>query len=210
MQERFQGKFRNGTNRRPAWDYTRPCAYFVTICTRDRVRWFGGVRNGIVCLSDVGSIVADEWTKTSVIRSNIGLDAWIVMPDHIHGIVVIRRRIVREPVAAAVIGNVSVGTPWHGAPTKTMANADGPAAATAIPRNAHHLRNWESGALGTIIQQFKRACTVRIHAAGHTEFSWQPRYFDRVIRNAMEADRIRAYIRQNPSRWTTHEQADTL
>ncbi|MDD5102894.1 MAG: hypothetical protein PHX93_00675 [Candidatus Peribacteraceae bacterium] len=60
MQERFQGKFRNGTNRRPKWDYTRPCAYCVTICTRDRIYWFGDVRNGIVCLSDVGAIAADE------------------------------------------------------------------------------------------------------------------------------------------------------
>jgi len=73
------------------YDYSSPGAYFVTICTQNRECLFGDIVNGKMVLNDIGKIVADEWIKTGDIRDEIELDAWVVMPNHFHGIVMIRR-----------------------------------------------------------------------------------------------------------------------
>ncbi|MFA6038682.1 MAG: hypothetical protein WCV62_01695 [Candidatus Peribacteraceae bacterium] len=92
----YEGRYRNDSARCAPWDYASSGAYFVTINTKDRIPWFGAVRNGFMGLSDVGSIVAEEWMKTPAIRPYVILDEWIVMPDHMHGIIVIRKRIHGE------------------------------------------------------------------------------------------------------------------
>ncbi len=79
--------------RLPGHDYASAGMYFVTMCTQGRERIFGDVVHGQVRLSDYGKIVAEEWQKTSVIRPNVTLDAWVVMPDHFHGIITIHRAI---------------------------------------------------------------------------------------------------------------------
>lgn len=194
----YLGKYRNGTNRRPRWNYASPSPYFVTICTLNRAPWFGTVRNGFMELSDVGSIIAKEWTRMGTLRPNIVLDEWIVMPDHLHGII----RICPRHASAQWD---DVRAPLNGAPMRmAMGIAQSHCADASAPsqsRNPHHLPNWNPGALGPIIQQFKRACTIRILATGHDDFAWQPRYHDHIIRNAAEAERIRAYIRRNPAQW---------
>jgi putative transposase len=86
---RFRDKYRIESARLPEWDYTRAGWYFVTICTKDRECFFGEVVNGEMRLSAIGGIVAEEWHKTEQIRPNIVLDQWVVMPNHLHGIVVI-------------------------------------------------------------------------------------------------------------------------
>lgn len=88
----FANRYRIRSARMPKWDYAYTGRYFVTICTRDRVPWFGEVREQTMHLSPLGVIVHDEWIKTGVIRSNITLDRYIVMPDHFHGIIMIDGR----------------------------------------------------------------------------------------------------------------------
>ena len=73
------------------YDYSSPGAYFVTICTQNRECLFGEIVARKMVLNDAGKIVADEWIKTGDIRDEIELDAWVVMPNHFHGIVMIRR-----------------------------------------------------------------------------------------------------------------------
>lgn len=74
------------------YDYTQAGAYFITICTYEREYLFGDIVEGYMQLNDLGSIVADEWVKTAEIRQEIGLDAWVIMPNHLHGVVVINGR----------------------------------------------------------------------------------------------------------------------
>jgi REP element-mobilizing transposase RayT len=78
------------------FDYTQPGAYFVTICTHRRQPIFGWVREGAVGLNAVGAIVAEEWLRSAEIRAEVDLDEYIVMPNHLHGIVVIEKPVGRE------------------------------------------------------------------------------------------------------------------
>ena len=78
--------------RLPDYDYAQPGAYFVTICALDRVCLFGEVREGAIHLNDAGRMVREVWEELPARFPHIGLDAFIVMPNHLHGIVVIRER----------------------------------------------------------------------------------------------------------------------
>lgn len=71
------------------YDYAQPGTYFITIVTQDRACLFGEVVDGKMCLNEVGHIVRDEWMKTAILRPRVLLDAFVVMPNHIHGIIVL-------------------------------------------------------------------------------------------------------------------------
>ena len=169
----FRNRYRIESARMRGHDYGNGW-YFITICTRERICHFGTIHNGFMCLSDIGSIIVNEWTKTPVIRPYVQLDKWIVMPNHIHGVIHITQN-GTQPVI--------VEPPRRGGSTATKPS-------------------WYPGCLGSIINQFKTACTKRIHAAGHSDFHWQPRFHDVIIRNAISLDRIRRYIMDNPATWT--------
>ncbi|TET35520.1 MAG: transposase [Anaerolineales bacterium] len=89
---KFKNKYRIESVRLRSWDYASPGWYFVTVCTKNKENIFGDVIAGEMYLSEVGRIVSEEWMKTAIIRSNILLDEWVVMPNHIHGILVITER----------------------------------------------------------------------------------------------------------------------
>lgn len=153
------------------YDYSQAGAYFVTICTHNRECLFGDIVHGEMRLNDAGRVVADEWLKTAEIRTEIELDAWVVMPNHFHGILVIAdcrgdRRVARtiRPVA----------------PT-------GPQ-----PRS-----------VGAVMAGFKSAVTKRINQLRQSPGAklWQRNYWEHIVRNEPELNRIREYIRNNPARW---------
>ncbi|MEM6337019.1 MAG: hypothetical protein AAF752_10655 [Bacteroidota bacterium] len=83
----YRNRFRIETARCAAWDYAANGGYFVTICTRPRQPWFGEVIRGQMQLSDAGEIALDCWRKIPKRVSGVAIDAFVVMPDHVHGIV---------------------------------------------------------------------------------------------------------------------------
>jgi putative transposase len=85
----FKDSYRIESSRLKGWDYSAAGCYFVTICTRDQECWLGNVVDGVMRLSPAGEIVAEEWQKTAAIRENVSLDEWVVMPNHVHGIIII-------------------------------------------------------------------------------------------------------------------------
>lgn len=85
----FQEKYRVESTRLPGHDYAQPGKYFITICTKNRIHWFGEIRNGIMGLNEIGCIVAHEIQQTSNIRTNVHIDRWIVMPNHVHMVICI-------------------------------------------------------------------------------------------------------------------------
>ncbi len=89
----YKNKYRIESAQCSKWDYTSNGYYFVTICTHNRQCFFGQVINGNMQLSQIGTIVAEEWQKTGQIRPNVQLDEWVVMPDHMHGILVINNSV---------------------------------------------------------------------------------------------------------------------
>ncbi|HEU0014941.1 MAG TPA: hypothetical protein VFQ45_14735 [Longimicrobium sp.] len=182
--ERFRGAFRVGSARLEGWDYRKPGAYFVTICTGGRRCTLGEVRDepdggATVVVSRAGAIVAEEWLRTEALRPYVRLDGWIVMPNHFHGILALT-----EPAARTA---APVETPRRGVSTMGMSK-----------RPPHRL---EAGSLGAIVGQFKSVSTKRIRATCNPAFAWQPRFHDHVIRNDRELDYIRRYIAENPAQW---------
>ena len=85
-------RHRRRSIRLQGYDYAQAGAYFITLCTQGRAHLFGRVVNGTVELTDIGCIVAEEWERTPAVRPNVELDAFVVMPDHMHGILLITHR----------------------------------------------------------------------------------------------------------------------
>ncbi len=178
----FQRQFRIASARKKGCDYGEDGRYFVTICTKNRKPWLGEIRNGIMGLSETGCVVAEEWQRTAIVRPNVQLGAWVIMPDHLH---------VTCYVGAVEIDWWSISHPKSVAILQRFTSSD---VAMCLP-----LARRRSGDLGSIIAQFKAACTRRIREMGHTNFAWQHNYYDRIIRNDEEYTAIEKYILGNPS-----------
>jgi REP element-mobilizing transposase RayT len=149
-------------------DYSRPGSYYVTLCTANRQCLFGDVIHGTVELNALGRIVEEEWRKTATIRPDVELDEFMVMPNHVHGILVIRRG-ERQNCGSRV---------------------------ARFGRSV-------AGSVAVIVGQFKSVVTKTINRERGTPGAnvWQRNYYDRVIRNDQELNRIREYIRNNPNQW---------
>ena len=187
----FNNRYRVESARLRDWDYSAAGWYFVTICTTNRVTVFGSVINGDVQLSVAGQIVAQEWTATESLRANVTLDQWIVMPNHFHGILVLDGA---NPNAEEVAQSRSLRkTHYTDRKTRTAENA-------ATARSS-----FKSGSLGSIINQFKGVTSRKIRAAGFPDFSWQPRFHDRIIEGERALHAAREYIRSNPRNWESDE-----
>ena len=99
----YKGKYRVESARLKGWDYSAPGYYFVTICTKDRKCFLGRVVDGKMLLSKTGMIVAEEWQKTEKIRKNVDLDVWGIMPNHIHGILILLEKPVNVETTHQVV-----------------------------------------------------------------------------------------------------------
>jgi putative transposase len=178
---KFKGKYRIPSNRLKGWDYGTPGYYFVTICTQISVPWFGEIEGNHLILSPSGDIAVQNLESIPHIYQNICLDAWVVMPNHIHAIIIIGEITDRQvEIPRAIVETLQ----WDVSTDK---------------------RNWGSGTLGAIINQYKAVCTKRIGAKGCTDFAWQARFYDYIIRNEKSLANIRAYILGIPIKWTEDE-----
>jgi putative transposase len=105
----FKNRYRVPSARLRGWDYRWPGAYAVTICVKERVCCLGEVVEADVALSPFGVIVAEEWLAIPRIHSRVALDEWIIMPDHLHGILMLQgepRPISQESWTAGSLGAV--------------------------------------------------------------------------------------------------------
>ena len=155
-------------------DYRKSGVYFVTLCTYRQSSIFGAVCGGQMHLNALGKIVQEYWRQIAGKRPNVELDTSVVMPNHLHGIV--------------IVGDEDDDvTPSH----DTIAQMN--AKLTLTP-----------GSLGAIIGQFKRAVTIRskslaLHPAHPI---WQRNYYEHIVRSEESLNAIRDYIFHNPARWS--------
>jgi len=207
MTDLFKNKYRIASTRLTCWDYTSAGIYFITICTWNRLAWFGQVQNGQMELSEIGGIIQDEWLKTAKIRSNVELDEYAIMPDHFHGIIMIINN-------DSLVGN-DVETTRRVVSTTIKPNSKESditrrVVSTTIKPNSKESditrrvisTTIKPNSLGSIIGQFKSVCTKRIRAINNYQFEWQSGYYDHIVRNESDLNRIREYIRNNPAIWT--------
>jgi REP element-mobilizing transposase RayT len=87
----FNNKYRVESARLKGWDYSNTGLYYITICTYGMKKFFGEIVNGNVILSDAGKIVDEEWLNNAVVRKNVILDEYVVMPNHFHGIMALEK-----------------------------------------------------------------------------------------------------------------------
>ncbi len=173
--DRFKGIYRIESSRLDRWDYTSPGWYFVTICTKDRLECFGEVVDGVMKRNCIGGIVAEEWEKTKIIRHNITIDEWVVMPNHFHGIIAINWRLknLNDMAVDKQDDMAVVETPRRGVSTinrGVSAPDRGVSTESITPSKPQHTLSPNS--LGSIIGQFKLVCTKRIRMMGHPNFTW--------------------------------------
>jgi REP-associated tyrosine transposase len=154
------------------YDYTQPGAYFVTICTRQRECTLGVVQDQTVILSPSGQIAKQCWNALASHFLFLNLDAFVIMPNHLHGIIVITHSEQSKSETAIPVRPSS--------PKGTQSDS-----LSAI------LQNFKSVSTRKINQVHQnRGATV-----------WQRGYYERVIRDDTELSRIRQYIETNPNRW---------
>ncbi len=163
--------------------------YFVTVRTKEGECHFGKIVDGTMIVSLVGKIAQDCWNRIPEHFANVSLDIVQMMPNHVHGILeIVESPTSEESSRKDLINQVhtsdSVGK-GEGAPGPLMKN----------PKQA----------LGKIVRSFKAEATKKIHDAGLLNFAWLGRFYEHVVRDGEDLDRIREYILENPANWASDE-----
>lgn len=175
--------------RLPEYDYSQPGSYFVTICTYEKECLLGSVAEGVVTLSDMGCIVEKCWLDLPKHFLNVEIDAHVVMPNHLHGIINILGSECRGQAFANQIYNKA-----------SIVHAN------ASPQSDGNLRRRGTleNSLASIVQNFKAITSRRVNKILPCTL-WQRGYYEHVIRNDKALEEIRAYIASNPWNWHTDE-----
>jgi REP element-mobilizing transposase RayT len=155
------------------FDYTQPGSYFITICTWHKSLIFGEINQGIVVLSKLGEIARKEIERLPYRFSNIAIDAFVIMPNHIHILITISA----DAIARIHSSNEAFEQPV-------------------------------SGSIPTIVRSYKAAVTQRILAMRDAPVSevWHHNYYEHVVRNEDEREKIFLYIIANPAQWNSDEE----
>ena len=153
------------------YDYAQPGAYFVTLCTHRWINMFGGVSNGEMMLNPLGLGVQDEWLRTAKIRPYVQLDEYVIMPNHLHGIVMITDN-------------------GRGVLQYAPNHASGQLRSPSFGLGAI-IRGFKSVAT-------RRINCIR-GVSGQP--IWQRNYYEHIIRDDHGLNRIREYITYNPHCW---------
>jgi len=162
------------TIRLKGWDYSNIGAYFMTICTYNRECLFGDISSSTMQLNEYGQITMECWKWLSCQYTYIEIDEWAVMPNHLHGIVIIN-------------GDCRGGS-------RTDCRGGSRTAPTDVIKHKP---------LGRLIGAFKTVSTKQINIIRNISGVpvWQRNYYEHIIRNEDELNRIRQYIIENPFRW---------
>lgn len=159
-------------NRLKEYNYSKCGYYFITMCTKNGVEYFGKIDNEKMVLNQYGKIAQEYWSKIpNIYDDKVEIDEFIIMPNHVHGILIIQENGEKRTEQCSV-------------PTyKANARAG-------------------YGLLSEVIKSFKNAVTKKIHQELHADnFQWQRSFYDHVVRNEESLYQIRSYIANNPLKW---------
>ena len=159
------------------YDYAQPGAYFVTICTQNRACLCGEIVDGAMVLSEAGRMVQTVWEEMPTHYAGMAIDTFVVMPNHIHGIIVL--------VGAAPCGRPPLGQARGPAPTITIG--------ISLP---DVVRQFKTMATKRYMDGVKQQGWSRF-----PDHLWQRNYYEHIIRNEESLHDIRQYIADNPAQW---------
>ncbi len=182
------------------YDYTQPGAYFVTICVQHRKCLFGTITDGKMLLNEVGQIVVDCLSHIPQHFLTVDLDAYVVMPNHIHGIVAWGTSLPGNPHPPDTTRERRGEVPSSAVYQPRIVGAGSPRLSENNPNRTNKTR---SPSLGKIIAYFKYQSTKHINQSYNTPGArlWQRNYHDHIIRNDPDLRRLREYIQINPMKW---------
>lgn len=221
MEGLYKNKYRRDPIRLKDWDYAQNGYYYITICTEIRENIFGEVINNKITLNNAGQITQDFWLQIPQHFNNATLDDFIIMPDHIHGIIVLddERDRLNESVETLHCNvsrtkNEQLKTNpsklYIRNPSRIKNNPSKPKTQKSLQCNdstsAFKTHNFYSQispkpkSISTIIRSFKSICTKTINKLPNLnqKFIWQSGFYDHIIRNEPDYLRIKKYIHLNP------------
>lgn len=176
MIEKFEGRYRIGSARLSKWDYGWNASYFITICTEEKLPHFGEIYNQKFTPSEMGRIASECWSEMPYRYPFVQLDEFVVMPNHVHGIVSIKHVDIKP-------NNIH-----------QCADAKLPGGITG----QHNPMLNEN--LSRVIRWYKGRITYECRKI-NPEFAWQERFYEHIIRNDDAHRKIKTYIVNNPSNW---------
>jgi len=180
MTEKFKNKYRIPPARLQTWDYGNNGAYFITICTKNRLHYFGEIitelQESEMQLSDIGRLAERFWTEIPIHFPFVKLGKFIVMPNHIHGILIISKKaqeiaIQQEP---KINKNKTIGQ--------------------------NRFQNQGKNTISSIVGSFKSVVTKNAHLI-NPDFEWQSRFHDHIISDSITFNKIQNYIAHNIKNW---------
>lgn len=178
--------------RRKGWDSSSPNYYFITLCTQNRENYFGKILNGKMIMSRIGTMIEETWLVMQKKYSGTTVDEFVVMPNHIHGILGLH--VGAGPRACPFASTIELrqedpGRTQGSAPTGKFLS------------------------LSDVIRQFKtmtnKKYSENVIRSNWPEFYkrlWQRNFFEHIIRSEMELEQIRQYIISNPTNWPNDEE----
>jgi REP element-mobilizing transposase RayT len=184
----FRNKYRVESCRLKGHDYSCGSKYFITICTQGRDLWFGNILNHQLILSESGKIADELWRELPKHFPYVSLDEFVVMPDHVHGIVIINTQSDAADTLQSTVETLHATSLQQ---QQQQQNPKNEFMSSISPK---------PGSLAIVIRSYKSAVSKNVHLYNPV-FSWQPRYYDHLIRSDLELNRIRRYIINNPGKW---------
>ncbi len=173
----FKGKYRIKSSRLEGWDYSLNGAYYITICTKNKEYFFGEIKNEKIVLSEIGRMAEKYWKGIPEHFPFVKLDEFVVMPNNIHGILFIENE-----------NNMHVYVE-----TQDF---------ESLQQTKHYKNKFgtQSKNVSSVVRGFKIG--VKTYATmNNIHFTWQSRFYDHIIRNENELNKIREYIIGNPKKW---------
>ncbi|MBI5635157.1 MAG: transposase [Nitrospirae bacterium] len=160
------------------YDYSQSGAYFVTVCAWQKENIFGEIKNAKMLLNEYGRLVQEHWEAIPEHFDNVETDEFVIMPNHIHGIVSLSN------VGAQFIA------PFRKATTENQGVIN------------------HAPTVGEIFRAFKARCAHAINQIRNTTGVplWQRNFYEHIIRSEDELNRTRQYIRENPARWESDDE----
>lgn len=220
MAGKFRNKYRVSSARLQNWDYGANGAYFITICTKDMQHFFGEVVDKKMILNSVGELAEEYWIEILKQFPYVEFGNFQIMPNHIHGILIIDKSIVVAVETRFIASNLGekiddeaqfiasnldeivddadrgetrlIASVQEQEPPLQQDDQVGGFAGENNPMLADNISR--------IIRWYKGRCTFEMRKI-NPNFGWHSRFYDHIIRNSESFERIQNYIEENPARW---------
>ena len=202
MSERFKEKYRIPSARLQNWDYGWNGIYFITICVAGREHYFGEITKGKIRMSEIGLLAERFWFEIPQHFPFILLDAFVVMPNHIHGILIIDKvdggrintNIMKSVETRQCLVSEHCDNSGFNIETRQCL------VSTDATPGQQRFRNPGKNNLSSVIGSYKSVVARYAHRI-ISGFDWQAKFHDHIVRSDDSLKRIREYIQNNPANW---------